>query len=81
MAQFPKSTGKAPGAKGGSNRRLDHPSCGTMPGTVDNKTMNPTKPAGGKAQKSMGGGERKGSYPSAPSFPAATRSRRPAEKW
>jgi len=74
------SMGQRPNAKGGS-RPLDHPGCGSIPPRPDNKELNPTAPACGKAHKSMGGQERKGFYPDAPSFPAATTSRRPSEKW
>ena len=73
--------GKVPRGKGGS-RALDGPGVGTMPKGVDNTTgQNHTAPSGGKAHRSSGGGERKAAYPSAPSFPAATRSRKPSEKW
>lgn len=58
--------GKAPKGRGGSDRKLDHPGCGSMPTRPDNRSMNPTAPSGGKAHKSSGGGERKGSYPAAP---------------
>lgn len=63
---MPKGLGGSPHgeARGG-------PGMGTMPPRPDNKVMNPTKPAGGKAHKSMGGGERRGFYPNAPTdFPS-----------
>jgi len=83
MGKFPGSTGKAPRGKGGSNRKLDHPGCGTMPTAPDKKTMNSTAPAGGMAHKSSGGGERKASYPNAPKdFPSmGGKLGKVAEKW
>jgi len=49
------SLGKMPKAKGGSNRRLDHPSTGNSPGSVNNTQMNGTRHAGGKPHPSLGG--------------------------
>ena len=69
-AKYP-GIGSVPKGKGGSNRTLDGPGVGSMPTRRDNKTMNPTNPAGGAAHKSMGGGERKSFYPKAPTdFPS-----------
>jgi hypothetical protein len=58
------SMGGSPNAKGGS-RPLDHPSTGTMPGSVDNTRLGMTgvtAPSCGKAHQSSGGGERKRSF-------------------
>jgi len=55
MAKFPSGSVSTPKGKGGSNRKLDHPGCGSLPSGVNNtNNISGTAPSGGKPHPGLG---------------------------